>query len=251
MLYLRRQSLPRAVYVWTPMWEEAEKMTNKMNVKKLWMLAAILICGTTTTSAQWRVGVTAGADYNTLSMDLQYMSDFRLEGRWGVTLGVTGQYDLTDWFGVRADLNWTQKNYRLHRMEYSEVDYKYRNNYLQLPVMASFGFGGRKLRGFCNLGGYAGYWLNSSRWGTDANSFTVREYEFSEEVTLDSDRDQRLDCGLVGGVGVEYRLCKHVALQGELRYYYSFLSTRKQYQLVKDYRYNGTTAIQLGASYFF
>ena len=35
-------------------------------------------------------------------MDLQYMSDFRLEGRWGVTLGVTGQYDLTDWFGVRA-----------------------------------------------------------------------------------------------------------------------------------------------------
>lgn len=180
-------------------------------------------------------------------MDLQYMSDFRLEGRWGVTLGVTGQYDLTDWFGVRADLNWTQKNYRLHRMKYNVVDYKFRNNYLQLPVMASFSFGGQNLRGFCNLGGYVGYWLNSSRWGTDTNSFTARNYKFSEQVILDSNRDQRLDGGLVGGVGVEYRLCKHWALLGEVRYYYSLISTRKQYQLMKDYRYNGTAAIQIGA----
>ncbi len=112
-------------------------------------------CGTTTTFAQWRLGVTAGADYNTYSMDLQYMSDFRMEGRWGATLGVTGQYDLTDWFGVRADLNWTQKNYRQYRTEFSYVNHKYRNNYLQLPVMASFGFGSQKLRGFCNVGGYA------------------------------------------------------------------------------------------------
>lgn len=222
-----------------------------MKVKKLWMLAAILFCGTTTSFAQWRVGVTAGADYNTHSMDLQYMSDFRLEGRWGVTLGMTGQYNVTDWFGVRADFNWTQKNYRLHRMAYSVVDYKYRNNYLQLPVMASFNFGDQNLRGFCNLGGYAGYWLNSSRWGTDTNNFTARNYEFSEELTLDSDRDKRLDGGLVGGVGVEWRLCNHWALQGEVRYYYSLVSTRKQYQLTKDYRYNGTAAIQLGASYCF
>lgn len=222
-----------------------------MTKKKLWMMAAILLCGSTTTFAQWRVGVTAGADYNTHTMDLQYMNDFRLEGRWGVTLGVTGQYDLTDWFGVRADLNWIQKNHRLYRVILEEVDYKYRNNYLQLPVMASFSFGGQKLRGFCNLGGYAGYWLNSSRWGTDANSFTDHSYKFSEKVTLDSDRDQRLDCGLLAGVGVEYRLCKHWALQGELRYYYSLISTLKQYQRVKDYRYDGTTAIQLGVNYCF
>ncbi len=221
-------------------------------MKKILIFAAFLTwCGTTTTFAQWRLGVTAGADYNTYSMDLQYMSDFRMEGRWGATLGVTGQYDLTDWFGVRADLNWTQKNYRQYRTEFSYVNHKYRNNYLQLPVMASFGFGSQKLRGFCNVGGYAGYWLNSSRWGTDVNIFSDRYYEFSEEMKLDSERDQRFDCGLVGGIGVEYRLCKHWAVQGELRHYYSLVSTRKQYMRVKDYRYNGTTAIQLGAYYIF
>ena len=70
-----------------------------------------------TASAQWRIGVTTGADYNVHSMDLQYMNDFSLEGRWGATLGVTGQYDVTDWLGVRADLNWSQKNYRQYREE--------------------------------------------------------------------------------------------------------------------------------------
>jgi hypothetical protein len=49
-------------------------------MKKFMMLAVFLTwCGTTTTFAQWRVGVTAEADYNTHTMDLQYMNDFRLE----------------------------------------------------------------------------------------------------------------------------------------------------------------------------
>ncbi|MBQ8158102.1 MAG: PorT family protein [Prevotella sp.] len=220
-----------------------------MTRKRLLMAAMLLMA--LTAQAQWRVGLTAGADYNVHSMDLQYMNDFRMEGRWGATVGVTGQYDFTDWLGVRADLNWTQKNYRQYRSAWSMVDHKYRNNYLQLPVMASFSFGGEKLRGFCNLGGYVGYWMNSSRKGTDINNFSDHSYEFSEKVEFDSERDQRWDCGLVGGVGVEYRLCKHVALQAEARYYYSTTSTRKQYMRVKDYRYNSTTAIQIGASYIF
>ena len=65
---------------------------------------ALTVC--LTTGAQgWRVGVTAGADCNTYSMDMQYMNDFRTEGRWGATLGVSGQYNFTDWLGVRADDN--------------------------------------------------------------------------------------------------------------------------------------------------
>lgn len=40
-------------------------------MKKILIFAAFLTwCGTTTTFAQWRLGVTAGADYNTYSMDL-------------------------------------------------------------------------------------------------------------------------------------------------------------------------------------
>lgn len=218
--------------------------------KRLFFVLTILLT-TITASAQWRLGVTGGAAYNVFSMDKQYMVDYQIDGRWGATVGISGQYDFNSWLGIRADLNWTQKNYRKHRMILDQMDYKYNNNYLQLPVMASFSVGGEKLRGFCNLGVYAGYWLNSYRNGFDYNNFGEYVLTFSEDVAFDSNRDQRLDIGLLGGIGLEYRITPHWAAQAEVRYYYSTVSTTKQYMRVKDYRYNATTAIQLGAYYIF
>lgn len=220
-----------------------------MEKRRLLLAFALMI--TLFANAQWRVGVTAGADYNVFSIDKQYMTDVLFDGRWGVTYGVTGQYNFTDWFGVRADFNLTQKNYRMHRANIEEVDLKYRNTYLQLPVMASFSFGGKKLRGFCNLGVYGGYWVHSYRSGEDMNSFTGQSFDIKGKVEFDSDRDKRWDCGLVGGVGMEYRFDRHWAAQVEVRHYYSTTSTTKQYMRNKDYRYHSTTAIQLGASYIF
>lgn len=205
-----------------------------------------------TAQAQWRVGVTGGADYNVYRMDQQYMTDFKVDGRWGTTLGVMGQYDVNEWLGVRAELNWTQKNYRHSRVVYSTVDHKYTNDYLQLPLMASFSFGGERLRGFCNLGVYGGYWLNSHIKGSDYNSFVDDgSYTIDEKVKFNDQRDQRWDCGFVGGIGVEYRFAEHWAAQAEARYYYSTTSTTKQYMRVSDYRYHSTTALQLGINYLF
>ena len=55
--------------------------------------------------AQWRVGVNAGAAYNIYSIDKQYMTDYKYDGVWSFTTGVTGQYNFKDWFGLRAGLN--------------------------------------------------------------------------------------------------------------------------------------------------
>ena len=215
------------------------------------LLVAVALLTAMTAQAQWRVGVTGGADYNVFSMDQQYMTDYKVDGRWGVTLGVTGQYDVNDWLGVRADLNWTQKNYRHSRVVYSDVNYKLTNNYLQLPVMASFRFGGERLRGFCNLGVYGAYWLNSNRKGSDWNSFANKTTEFDEKVDFYDKRDQRWDIGFVGGGGVEYRFARHWAAQVELRYYYSTTSVQKDYTGFKDPRYHSTLALQAGVWYCF
>ena len=59
---------------------------------------------------QWRVGVNGGADYNHFIIDKHYQTDYVFEDRWGVTLGVMGQYDINSWLGIRAELDWTQKN---------------------------------------------------------------------------------------------------------------------------------------------
>ena len=217
---------------------------------KILLLGAMLLMLTTVAHAQWRVGATIGTSANHYRMDRQYMSDYHINDRWGLTMGVTGQYDFTEWLGVRADFNWTQKNHRVLR-DRIPMDYKYVNNYLQLPVMASFSFGGQKLRGFCNLGVYGGYWLSSNYSGVDYNSFVGAPYDVKGHVDFNSDRDQRWDCGFVGGLGVEYRFARHWGAQVEARYYYSTTSVQKQYMRVKDYRYNSTLALQAGVSYFF
>ena len=201
--------------------------------------------------AQWRVGVNGGATYNHSTISKHYMTDYQWKDRWGVTLGVMGQYDVNDWLGVRAELDWAQKNYRLTRQIFSVLDYKYVNNYLQLPVMASFSFGGKQLRGFCNAGVYGGYWLTSGREGTDFNNSSEKVYEFSEDIKFNSERDQRFDFGFVGGIGLEYRFCQRWAAQVEMRYYYSTVSTQKDYMRLSDPRYNSTLGVQAGLWYSF
>jgi opacity protein-like surface antigen len=201
--------------------------------------------------AQWRVGVNGGATYNHSTISKHYMTDYQWKDRWGVTLGVMGQYDVNDWLGVRAELDWTQKNYRLTRQIFSNLDYKYVNNYLQLPVMASFSFGGKQLRGFCNAGVYGGYWLTSGREGTDFNNSSEKAYQFSENIEFNSERDQRFDFGFVGGIGLEYRFCQRWAAQVEMRYYYSTVSTQKDYMRLSDPRYNSTLGVQAGLWYSF
>lgn len=193
-----------------------------------------------------------GGAWNHYAIDKHYMTDWHYEGQWGWTLGVTGQYDFNDWLAVRADLNMTQKNHRQYRTgNLAYTDYDTRNNYLQLPVMASFSFGGKKIRGFLNLGVYGGYWMSSRLKGSFYNTFSNRISKVDESVEFNSDRDQRLDCGLVGGLGVEYRFARHWAAQVESRCYYSTTSTQKNYMLLKDPRYNTTIGLQAAVCYIF
>lgn len=205
-------------------------------------------------NAQWRIGLTAGGTYNTYSRDAHYMNDWHYEGAWGGTIGVMGQYDVTNWFGLRADLNWAMKNHRQYRT-LVRTDYNTFNGYVQMPVLASFSFGNPKLKGFVNLGVYGGYWLNSSESGKwefpIANATVTGTYD----VSFDDRRDQRFDYGLVGGIGLEWRfklMKQNWAWQiFEARIYYSTQSIQKDYMKVKDPRYNTTLAIQSGFCYFF
>ena len=201
--------------------------------------------------AQWRIGANVGTSYNHPTINKQYMTDLEYKDRWGVTFGVMGQYNFYDWLGVRAELDWTQKNYRQERVVMTNQEYKYVNNYLLMPVMASFSFGSEKWRGFCNVGVYGGYWLNSYCSGSDYNSVTKQDYTFSGKVDFDKDQDQRWDCGFVGGLGLEYRFARKWGAQVEARYYYSTTSFRKEQPHFKDKRYHSTLGLQAGVMYFF
>ena len=65
---------------------------------KTFVVLCLLLCSVAA-SAQWRAGVTAGATCNHYVYDRQYMTDYVNKDRWGVTLGVSGQYNFTGRFG--------------------------------------------------------------------------------------------------------------------------------------------------------
>lgn len=200
--------------------------------------------------AQWRLGATVGTVNNQLSINTQYQYDWRYDKRWGVQAGITGQYDFNDWLGVRADLAFQQRGYTQRRTE-TVYDCDYRDNYLTLPVMASFSFGGSKLCGFANLGVYGGYWLDSHCKGEIEEPLTDIKMDVDTKVELSDVRDQHWDFGYVGGIGMEYRFHSHWAAQVEARYYYSIVSKKKQYQETKDYQYNKPISITAGVYYIF
>ena len=218
--------------------------------KILLLLVGIGLCGAV--QAQWRVGASGGATYNWYSVDMQYQVDYRIAGAWGWSAALFTQYNFKDWFGLRAEVEAMERNYRFYRTgTYATTNYVYHNTYVQLPVMAQFSFGGAKVRGFVNTGVYAGYWAASQQKGAYYDPLTSRTFPVDEPYIFQSQKDQRADFGLAGGLGLECRVAEHWAIHAEGRCYYSFISTVKQYMMVKDYRYNTTLGIRAGFSYIF
>ena len=211
--------------------------------------------------AQWRVGASGGATYNWYHIDTQYQTDYRYEGAWGWNAAVFTQYNFRDWIGLRAEVEAAERNYRFYRSGiYAGTNYTYHNTYVQVPVMAQFSFGavntpewpkGGKVRGFLNVGVYAGYWAASRQKGTFYDSMSGITSKVNDPYIYQSEKDQRADFGLVGGIGIEYQPVAHWAIHAEGRCYYGFISTVKQYMLIKDYRYNTTIGMNIGFAYIF
>ena len=88
--------------------------------------------------------------------------------------------------------------------------------------------------------------------GTHYNYYnTYVQLPVMAKFMFGSEKDQRADFGLAGGLGLEWKLAEHWAMHVEARCYYSFISTVKQYMDIKDYRYNTTIGLQAGFSYIF
>lgn len=210
-------------------------------------------------SAQWRVGFNAGYALNRYSVSNDYQYDWKYGQHHGFALGLTGQYDLKNWVGIRVDGNVVQRGYRQYRASQPGVDYTYDNYYLQLPVMASFSFGGKKIRGYANAGVYAGAWVGSLYKGS-AMSLIMPSMEDNAELTVvpvegkyefQKEKDCRGDFGVVSGWGLEYLVNKNWVVYAEAMLYYSVISTTKNYMANLSPRFNTTLTAQVGFAYRF
>ena len=208
-----------------------------MNKKLLFVLLAFFI--PIEIFAQWKVGVGCGPSLN--FYDCQQQEWEYQNSSWGVALGGFGQYNFKDYIGVRAEINWVQKNN--YKSFYNhDTGYKTINNYFQVPIMATGSIKLGKLDLFLNAGVYGAYWLSSS---------VSSDMDIRENTLVDSDYDNRFDFGLAGGAGIGFQINEHIALQLEARCCYSTVSTKKAVNGIKNPRYNTTWTFQPSICYSF
>lgn len=226
-------------------------------ISRIIMVTAILVAAGGTASAQWHVGVNGGYTHNTLSTSSSYQYDRNYGGVGGSTFNATTGYQFTDWFSVNADLGFIEKAYKFNRTiapeGYGNENADITNGYLQLPIYAGFSFGGKRLRGFVNLGAYFNYWVSSNTEGSIMKVIAPEDdnqvHYFDEPVAFDSRRDNRFESGLMAGIGMQFAASKLVTVFAEGRYYYSLTDLQKKYMDKQVAKYNNTKVIMVGIKF--
>lgn len=216
---------------------------------------AMLLCITAlTASAQWSVGVKGGWDRTTITRSDAGRIDESYIGFSGFDAGIQARYGFTEWFALRADLSLMRRSYRMERnLNYLDpVFTNHHNYYLMLPVLADFSFGGESFRGHAYAGGYMGCWLRERRIGTTywMTDYYVYFNDF-DEVREFTSEDNRFCAGLVGGLGLSYKLDDHWGINLDALYYYDLTSHHRSSEHLRDPRYLNTLSVTFGASYIF
>jgi len=141
----------------------------------------------------------------------------------GMTAGVMFRYIEEKNFGLIAELNLTQRGWK-EVFEESDYNYSHRFTYLELPIMTHIFFGGKRVKGFFNLGPEINIMLGD---GIKSNfayeqaadlSYFINDTRHIEQMTMDV--NNRFDYGICAGAGMELNLNPKHSLLLEGRFYY-------------------------------
>ena len=236
-----------------------------MKTSYLKIITVILLCwmmmeATAQENPRWIVGVKGGWSYTSMERSNMGRVDETYSPLSGYDVGLQARYSLLDWLAIRADLDFMSRSYQIDRNLHhiDRVYTKYSNDYLTLPVMADFSFGGKRLRGHAYGGVYGAFWMKARTEGT---TFWMTDYyiyfdDFNESRPFNSE-DRRLTAGGVGGLGLSYAFPDVWKNGGgpvitlDALYYHDFVSHHKGYSHLSDSRYLGTLSITLGLAFCF
>jgi Outer membrane protein beta-barrel domain len=223
----------------------------------------------TQANGQFSIGFESGYNKNYLITNVSNLVSTQYNSLSGFSVGVPVVYQVADWFSLKAVPTFVQKNYQMQRTGFYQGVYQNNTNgYIQLPIMGQFSFGGDALRGFVDIGGYAGYWLTGHVKGTMPNilnqpAYTntssnaqpnnvfdeFTPYNYNEKYTFNNTKDNRLELGVLAGAGLSYQLTDTYKLYGGATYYNSLTDLQKKYQTGLVPRYNTTYVFSLGVLY--
>ncbi len=227
-----------------------------------------LILASYGSKAQLYIGLEAGGNQNYLITNISNLVSAEYVPINGFNIAIPIQYKVNDWFALEAAPGLIQKNYQMQRTGfYAGVYQLTKNNYFQVPLTAQFSFGGNKLKGYLDLGGYVAYWASSHIKGAFANALndqpfgsnypyyavTVFDYStpyrYDEKYQFNSTTDNRLELGLTAGLGISYQACSKCKVFTEFKYYDGLTDLQKKYQQGGVPKYNETGSLSVGFLY--
>ena len=193
-------------------------------MKRLWLLIicflAVAVPGFAQTHFDSRVdlGARGGVTLSTVMFKPSITGKLGM----GYTAGLTFRYTEENHFGLIAEVNLVQRGWA---EKFEDLPYSYQRilNYVEIPVMSHIYFGHRG-KFFINAGPEIAYYLGDRiksnfdyRDTEDLEGFHDKNRRF-EQLTMDV--TQKLDFGIVAGLGGEFSVNRRNSIALEARVYY-------------------------------
>lgn len=139
-----------------------------------------------------KIGIKGGVNLSNL-----YVNDVKDENmKVGYNFGLYAKIPVVKGFSIQPELLYTSKGAKLsYDNAFGTGEYRFNLNYIELPVLAVF-----NVTPNLNLhaGGYASYLTSANIKNLDKN-----EGEITDVANLKTDNFNRIDYGLVGGIGLD------------------------------------------------
>lgn len=219
-----------------------------MNKAKL-LILLFFIALATNVNAQFGIGLKGGLDFNSVTRSNSGRIDETYHAKNGADYGIILSYQINEWFALRANVEMLSRSHTMKRnlnaVKGLYTDYK--NQYLTVPVMADFTFGGARVRGHFMMGGYVSYWMMANVSGNTFDLYNkIRPFDEKMEF---NEYHNRFVAGLVAGPGLSVALTEKISLELDALLYYDLVSYMKVSKVSPDPRYNNTASLTLGVIY--
>jgi hypothetical protein len=124
-----------------------------------------------------------------------------------------------------------KKNYTIRGSLTTSLQYQtYRDNYINLPLLAFLTYPVGKFDFSLGLGLYGGYWVSGRIAGTQLNLLNPEVYfNYNEAYTFNASVDNRWDAGWIQSAMVNYTIGKRWKIFIQGRYYRSWTYLEKTY----------------------
>lgn len=195
-----------------------------MGIKKyilvvfLWMSSYIAATAQTHFDSRVDIGIKGGVTFSDVMFKPSVMSKFGL----GYTAGFSFRYSEENHFGLIAEINLVQRGWA---EKFEDLPYKYQRvlDYIEVPVMSHIYFGSRG-KFFINAGPEIAYFIGDKIKSSfniydtsNLNGFNDKNRRV-DQLTMDV--SQKLDFGIVAGLGGEFSVNRRNSLAVEARLYY-------------------------------